>query len=80
MIRGDVMKRIVVIALTIILSIMCLVGCSMDSNMDKSDNTNVTFWTDEVTGVQYVIHRDLLNSSGGITPRLNADGSLYIEE
>ena len=59
---------------------MCLAGCGMNSNIDKSDNTNVTFWTDEATGVQYVIHRDLLNGSGGITPRLNTDGSLYVIE
>ncbi len=39
-------------------------------------------WTDEDTGVQYIIYREKTMNAGfgGITPRLNADGSLYCVE
>lgn len=48
----------------------------------SSGNETVFIWTDEDTGVQYIIYREKLYSAGfgGITPRLNPDGSLYVIE
>lgn len=39
-------------------------------------------WTDEDTGVQYIIYREKFYNAGfgGITLRLNPDGSLYVVE
>ena len=47
----------------------------------NSKDTDIRFWTDEETGVQYVIynHGAPYKGMGGITPRLNADGTLYID-
>ncbi len=41
---------------------------------------NLFFWTDEETGVQYIIYNEERYNAGfgGITPRLNTDGSLYV--
>ena len=46
----------------------------------KKEPSVITIWTDEETGVQYVIYRDKAGYAGfgGITPRLNSDGTLYI--
>ncbi|MCM1008314.1 MAG: DUF6440 family protein [Ruminococcus flavefaciens] len=45
-------------------------------------NDYIYIWTDEETGVQYVVYREKNFNAGhgGITPRLNPDGSLYVVE
>lgn len=47
---------------------------------ELKESDTIYIWTDEETGVQYVIYREKLYNAGfgGITPRLNQDGSLYI--
>ncbi|AXF52226.1 MAG: hypothetical protein [Inoviridae sp.] len=42
--------------------------------------SRIYIWTDEETGVQYIIYREKSGYAGfgGITPRLNTDGSLYV--
>ena len=73
------MKKVVAIILTVMLMMTFLVGCSDDTNMTETSNMYVEFWTDEETGVQYVVYKqnDGYAGMGGITPRLDADGSLY---
>lgn len=48
----------------------------------ETSNDRIYIWTDEETGVQYVIYREKFFNAGfgGITPRLNPDGSLYVVE
>lgn len=74
--------RKVITVLITLLCLACLTSCDISSKKIKEkDNDVVHIWTDEETGVQYVIYRESsLNGYagfGGITPRLNADGSLY---
>lgn len=71
------MKRIIFILIAVVLT-LCLVGCEEHKPVIKTDNYNIFIWTDEETGVQYIIYDDV--NRGGITPRLNADGTLYIPE
>jgi flagellar basal body L-ring protein FlgH len=75
------MKKVV--CLILVLLIICSL-CSCTSNEQEQvkenlkieqNNTNIRIWIDEETGVQYIIWRD--SYKGGITPRLNADGTLY---
>jgi hypothetical protein len=84
------MKKLVATILTLML-IVCLVGCHSDrdiyadmpnNGVTKTDNIHIEFWTDEETGVQYVIYDRVggYAGMGGITPRLNSDGSVYIED
>lgn len=40
----------------------------------RAKTTNVVEYVDRKTGVHYLVY-----SEGGITPKLNADGSLYTE-
>jgi len=62
----------------LLLCIMCgLCGCR--KNMEHSaDDSNIFFYTDSATGVQYVIFSDVYK--GGICPRYNTDGTLMIQE
>ncbi len=50
-----------------------------EPTVGEKDNKTVYIWTDEDTGVQYIIYREKTANAGfgGITPRLNPDGSLY---
>lgn len=47
-------------------------------SLEKIDgDTTIKIFIDEKTGVNYLIYDSY--KKGGITPRFNADGSLYIE-
>ena len=74
------MKKIVSIFLAISM-IFCLAGCAegVSEPSSKSNSEDVFIWTDKETGVQYIIYSNSAGYSGmgGITPRLNADGTLY---
>lgn len=74
------MKNIMAIFLAISM-IFCLVGCAEEPTepKSKSSSEDMFIWTDEETGVQYIIYSNVNGYSGmgGITPRLNADGTLY---
>ena len=64
----------------VVLMVCCLCSCSVEENTNQSNSTlpsssNVRIWTDEETGVQYIIYAGY--KQGGIYPRLNADGSLH---
>ncbi len=80
------MKKFIVILFALVLT-LCLVGCKETSESNKAEpkeesTSNIFIWIDEETGVQYIIYSDKRGYAGmgGITPRLNADGTLYIEE
>ena len=53
-----------------------------EPEIGERDNKMIYIWTDEDTGVQYIIYREKCAYAGfgGITPRLNPDGSLYCVE
>ena len=71
------MKKLIIAILALAL-ILCLVGCETSKTPPEGA---ISFWTDEETGVQYIIyHGDNNQYLGGITPRLNADGTLYTED
>lgn len=72
------------LAFLMIVLVLCLVGCTDTTEQAltvKNGNNNIVIWVDSETGVQYIIYCDSCGSRGmgGITPRLNADGTLYIE-
>lgn len=76
------MNKVFILILTVVIMAICLVGCEESNGTDlKQEDTNsIYIWIDEKTGVHYVIYHESLGYSGGagITPRLNADGTLYI--
>lgn len=79
------MKKVILILVALVLT-LCLVGCA-ETNQTKpelreEENSSIRIWTDEETGVQYIVYCDRggYAGMGGITPRLNADGTLYVAE
>lgn len=76
------MKKILLM-LMIVLATSTLCGCVEGEQIESKENTEHQVWLnsgscfvysfkDEDTGVWYV------STSEGVTPRLNADGSLYV--
>lgn len=74
------MKKIIIVGLSVMLIMTGLIACDDNTNVEETNNENIEFWTDEETGVQYVVYEKTLmkGGMGGITPRLNADGSIYV--
>lgn len=66
------MKKYIVAIIIIALFILMLCGWKF-----KSVKTNISFWTDTKTGVEYVLYGD--GARGGICPRYKADGTLMID-
>lgn len=76
------MKKLIIAAIALVL-IFSLVACySTEPKVETKNDEDVYIWTDKETGVQYVIYSFIVTGgggAGGITPRLNADGTLYTE-
>lgn len=81
------MKRILSLLIVLVV-FLCLVSCDVQDEPNETDKTpyynqvqnfDIKLWTDEETGVQYIIYnrKDGYGGMGGITPRLNSDGTLY---
>ena len=71
------MKKVTCFVL-IVLIVCCLCSCQSTNQINNTlpSSSSVHIWTDEETGVQYIIYNGY--NQGGIYPRLNADGSLHI--
>jgi maltose-binding protein MalE len=80
------MKKVFSVLIIVVL-MLCLSGCETSNKIQKptlaeESNENISIWTDTETGVQYIVYTDTAGycGMGGITPRLNADGTLYVVE
>ena len=78
------MKKILSILITAIITTTMLCGCVEGEQIESKNNTEYQVWLnfgscfvysfkDEETGVWYI------STSEGITPRLNTDGSLFVD-
>jgi uncharacterized protein YxeA len=77
-----------VISLILAIAIALLVGCA-DVEYAEADTQNdyiqggygyCEIIVDKETGVNYVVYANYHKKSGGITVRLNTDGTLYVSE
>ena len=78
------MKKIFSVLIIVVL-MLCLSGCETETSkptLTEESDKNISIWTDTETGVQYIVYTDTAGycGMGGITPRLNADGTLYVVE
>ena len=85
------MKKLLAIILTMAM-VLCAVGCSgteeetcqaekqpfSSTTYDMQGTTRVSVIVDHETGVNYVFYKS--GYSGCLSPRYNADGTLYITE
>ena len=67
------MKKILLLLFLIFAMLLC--GCTKKEELE-SNNYYIRFYTDPVTNVDYVVYDAPYR--GGICPRYNADGSIYI--
>ncbi|OUO25388.1 DUF6440 family protein [Eubacterium sp. An3] len=70
-------KKLMITAMAVCL---LLSGCSGSENEETEKSVSsdwIHVYVDEKTGVNYLVYSGY--KSGGITPRYNPDGSLYIE-
>lgn len=72
------MKKI----LLLIIFILLLTGCDAEPINEASyyiqDSANFSFYVDKKTCIEYIIYQGV--KRGGITPRLNTDGTLKLNE
>lgn len=79
------MKKGIFLALAILMISCFACGCSLGTapdNTEKINNSDVYEFVDKETGVHYFIysHGSGYRGMGGITPRLNTDGSVMVDE
>ena len=67
------MKKTILLILFIMVMLLC--GCTKKEELE-SKNYYIVFYTDPVTNVEYVIYDAPYR--GGICPRYNPDGSLFV--
>ena len=79
------MKKIIsmlLIVIAVFMGAVCLVACDENESQHLSElsDSYVNTWTDDETGVQYIIvyTHNGYGAGFGITARLNADGTPYI--
>lgn len=79
--RGYRVKTKVVLMCGLLTVLMCiasvLAGCAMSREKGSGDSY-IQFYVDPETKVEYVMYYG--GYAGGICPRYNPDGSLYIKE
>lgn len=72
------MKKIIKIIVCAAVALAVMLGaCACGSEArERTGSIDVSYYVDQKTGVNYVLY----TAGGGITPRLNTDGSLYVTE
>lgn len=84
---NDINDLAVMIVSLVLAIVLLLTGCGADTvnnnNVENKDNymqeyNSFNFYVDEETCVEYIVFHDTYK--GGITPRLNDDGTLKLNE
>lgn len=79
------MKRKIIIGLLLVILSLSLFGCVTESETNQSVkemyNDDIYEFIDPDTGVHYWIysHKAGYGGMGGMTPRLNSDGSIMVD-
>lgn len=82
-------KAFLVIACALLAGLLTCCAPNLEASGKTSNETqairqigrdHIKIWVDPETGVQYIVYKETVYKGGvgGITPRLNVDGSLYV--
>ena len=69
------MKKLLILPLLLLL--LLVTGCE-STEEEKTNDGGISFYTDENSCVEYIIYDGY--KAGGITPRLNRDGTTMLNE
>lgn len=72
------MKKLLILPLLLLLVTGCNISTNNETERNEIGNTDIYFYTDEETCTEYIVYDDWY--SGGITPRLNRDGTIMLNE
>ena len=72
------MKKLLILPLLLLLVTGCNVSTNNETERNELNNTDIYFYIDENTCVEYIVYDGWY--SGGITPRLNRDGTIMLNE
>ena len=71
------MKKVLILVMCLLM-IIVMTACTNTEVIDVGIMRSYMVYIDKETGVNYMVYDD--GKSGGICPRYNADGTLYISE
>lgn len=72
------MKKLLILPLLLLLVTGCNVSTNNETDRNEVDKNDIYFYTDENSCVEYIIYDGY--KAGGITPRLNRDGTIMLNE
>ena len=72
------MKKLLILPLLLLLVTGCNISTNNETERNELNKNNIYFYIDENTCVEYIVYDAWY--SGGITPRLNRDGTIMLNE
>lgn len=72
------MKKLIILPLLLLLVTGCNISTNNETERNEINKNDIFFYTDEETCVEYIIFDGY--RAGGMTPRLNADGTIMLNE
>lgn len=74
------MKKLLILPLLLLLVTGCNVSTNNETEHNEIDDTDIYIYTDEETCVEYIVYLRYIDVPGSITPRLNRDGTIMLNE
>lgn len=72
------MKKLFILPLLLLLVTGCNISTNNETEGNELNKNDIYFYIDENTCVEYIVYDGWY--SGGITPRLNRDGTIMLNE
>lgn len=72
------MKKLLILPLLLLLVTGCNISTNNETDRNEVNKSDIYFYIDENTCVEYIVYDSWY--SGGITPRLNRDGTIMLNE
>ena len=72
------MKKLFILPLLLLLVTGCNISTNNETDHNEVNKNDIYFYTDENSCVEYIIFDGY--RAGGITPRLNRDGTIMLNE
>ena len=71
------MKKVLILVMCLVM-VLVMMGCGDSEPNEVNASGLYAIYVDEDTGVNYIFYKS--GYGGGLSPRYNADGTLYVSE